>query len=40
LYNIVELQHDRDSEMHTVTSLVEVPLVIFNHTHQKQKRTL
>lgn len=42
LYNIVELQHDGDSELHTITSLVEVPRVIFNHTHpaQKQKRTL
>ncbi|MFR9708999.1 HAD family hydrolase [Paenibacillus sp. MB22_1] len=42
LYNIVELQHDGDSEMHTVTSLVEVPRVIFNHIHQtqRQKRTL
>lgn len=42
LYNIVELQHDGDAEMHTVTSLEEVPRVIFNHIHQaeRQKRTL
>ncbi|MBM6996383.1 HAD family hydrolase [Paenibacillus sp. DXFW5] len=42
LYNIVELQHDGDAEMHTVTSLEEVPRVIFNQIHQveRQKRTL
>lgn len=42
LYNIVELQHDGDAELHTVSSLEEVPRVIFNHLHQatRQKRTL
>ncbi|MGG6311094.1 HAD family hydrolase [Paenibacillus macerans] len=42
LYNIVELQHDGDSDMHTVSSLEEVPRIIFDHIHQmtRQKRTL
>ncbi|KFN08782.1 HAD hydrolase-like protein [Paenibacillus macerans] len=42
LYNIVELQQESNSNMHTVSSLEEVPRIIFDHIHQmkRQKRTL
>ncbi|RRJ65889.1 HAD family hydrolase [Paenibacillus oralis] len=42
LYNIVELQQESNSDMHTVSSLEEVPRIIFDHIHQmnRQQRTL
>lgn len=42
LYNIVELQHDSDANMHTVSSLEEVPRIILGSINQlkRQQRTL